>query len=77
VVCPGFAADCLETLEEIAITARALFLEQGGESLDYIPALNDRDVHVSFLAELIGRQCGGWIEPATNVAREKLTSRRA
>jgi ferrochelatase len=77
VVCPGFAADCLETLEEIAITARALFLEQGGESLDYIPALNDRDVHVSFLAELIGRQCGGWIEPATNVAREKLTSLRA
>src|SRR5690606_35808090 len=40
VVCPGFAMDCLETLEEIALRNRAAFLAAGGRSLDYIPALN-------------------------------------
>jgi len=40
VICPGFSADCLETLEEINMRGRALFLQHGGESFDYIPALN-------------------------------------
>jgi ferrochelatase len=62
VICPGFAADCLETLEEIEITGRELFLAQGGESLSYIPALNDRDAHVRFLGDLIARHCGGWTD---------------
>ena len=53
VLCPGFAADCLETLEEIALRYRATFLEAGGESLRYIPALNDRDDHLNTLTDLI------------------------
>lgn len=56
VVCPGFAVDCLETLEEIAMENRDLFLESGGERLDYIPALNDSDAHVEFLTGLIRDQ---------------------
>lgn len=53
VICPGFAVDCLETLEEIAMENRELFEEAGGESLEYIPALNDSEGHVSALLEII------------------------
>ena len=62
VLCPGFAADCLETLEEIAIRDRARFLAAGGESLDYIPALNADAAHVDALAALIRRHLQGWPE---------------
>ena len=61
VLCPGFAVDCLETLEEIAIRAREQFLEAGGERLDYIPALNDSDAHVQLLRGMIQRQTQGWL----------------
>ncbi|QPK61720.1 ferrochelatase [Methylomonas sp. LL1] len=53
VVCPGFAVDCLETLEEIAIANKEIFIEAGGNSYRYIPALNDSDAHVEVMAELI------------------------
>ena len=52
-LCPGFSVDCLETLEEIAIANRELFLEAGGESYRYIAALNDSDVHVELMQTLI------------------------
>lgn len=53
VVCPGFAVDCLETLEEIAILNKENFLEAGGQVYHYIPALNDDEEHIAFLAQLI------------------------
>jgi ferrochelatase len=53
VVCPGFPADCLETLEEIALRYAEGFRAAGGERLRYIPALNDRDSHVQALAEIV------------------------
>jgi ferrochelatase len=53
VVSPGFAVDCLETLEEIAIRYDELFSKNGGTKLDYIPALNDSDAHVQALASLL------------------------
>ena len=53
VVCPGFAVDCLETLEEIAMQNRELFEESGGEHLSYIPALNDSESHVDVMKHLI------------------------
>jgi ferrochelatase len=53
VVCPGFATDCLETLEEIAMQNAEFFIAAGGESLRYIPALNARDDHVQFFAHLV------------------------
>jgi ferrochelatase len=52
-VCPGFSADCLETLEEIAMENRAVFLEAGGESYDYIPRLNDHPTHINLFAEMV------------------------
>lgn len=53
VVCPGFSADCLETLEEIALANREIFMQAGGKRYRYIPALNDSDAHVEMLADLI------------------------
>ncbi|CAN5349285.1 ferrochelatase [soil metagenome] len=60
VLCPGFSADCLETLEEIAIRNRDDYVAAGGQALDYIPALNARDDHIAFLAELVKRNLHGW-----------------
>ncbi len=81
VVCPGFAADCLETLEEIAMQNAALFKKEGGGTLHYIPALNARDDHVAFLARLIEKHAGGWPESspdwsASDVARARDKSRQ-
>ncbi len=59
VVCPGFAVDCLETLEEIDIENRAAFLRAGGERYEYVPALNARTTHAQCLAELIAQHCQG------------------
>jgi ferrochelatase len=53
VVCPGFAVDCLETLEEIAMTNKEIFMAAGGESYRYIPALNDAADQVAMIIELI------------------------
>ena len=60
VACPGFAVDCLETLEEIAMQNRDFFIEAGGESLRYIPALNDGAEQVHSLAALVRRHLAGW-----------------
>ena len=62
VVCPGFAADCLETLEEIAMENATIFREAGGGDLRYIPALNARDDHVSFLSRTVEKTAAGWPE---------------
>lgn len=53
VVCPGFSVDCLETLEEIAIANREIFLEAGGDTYRYIACLNDSDAHVEVMYDLI------------------------
>ena len=62
VVCPGFSADCLETLEEIAMQNAEIFRHHGGDSLTYIPALNDSPDHVRFLSELIMERTQPWRE---------------
>lgn len=53
VVCPGFAVDCLETLEEIALVNRSEFMAVGGVAYRYIPALNDSDAHVNVIINLM------------------------
>jgi ferrochelatase len=60
VVCPGFSADCLETLEEIALRYAEVFTSAGGESLRYIPALNDDPNHIKALTHLIKKNLAGW-----------------
>ena len=75
VACPGFATDCLETLEEIALRNRQLFLGAGGEAYDYVPALNDSTAHANLLADLIARHAQGWPE-TSGVERENSESLR-
>ncbi len=60
VVCPGFSADCLETLEEVNMQNREIFLSAGGKVFNYIPALNASDDHIAVLAELIEENIQGW-----------------
>ncbi len=62
VVCPGFSADCLETLEEINIENREIFLNRGGVDFDYIPCLNDSEIHMNALCELVTQHSFGWPE---------------
>ena len=56
VICPGFSADCLETIEEIGEENRSYFMNAGGDSYTYIPALNDRVDHINCLTQMIINQ---------------------
>jgi ferrochelatase len=60
IICPGFSADCLETIEEIDMQNRDFFTEAGGEEFSYIPALNDSDEHIDVICKLIQTHCQGW-----------------
>ncbi|MCL6415665.1 ferrochelatase [Aestuariirhabdus sp. Z084] len=62
VICPGFSADCLETLEEVAITNEEIFVDAGGSDYQYIPALNASPAHIELLADLAEQHLGGWLE---------------
>ena len=53
VICPGFASDCVETLEEINIQGRESFLESGGKKFDLIPCLNDNPDHIQLFEKLV------------------------
>ena len=65
VICPGFSADCLETIEEIGIENRDYFIEAGGESFHYIPCLNDEQGHIEALTQLAVENLRGWLERAS------------
>lgn len=69
VICPGFVADCLETLEEIALEGRQDFLKAGGKTYGYIPALNEDDAWIVALKDLVVRHLGGWPTQAAPDAR--------
>ena len=53
VICPGFASDCVETLEEISMEGKASFIEAGGENFDFIPCLNDNEDHINLFENLV------------------------
>jgi ferrochelatase len=74
VLCPGFAADCLETLEEVAIRYRALFATSGGD-LRYIPALNDADAHADALAQIVNDAAMNWLP--TPVTQDEIAARES
>ncbi|MGC6401293.1 ferrochelatase [Sphingomonas sp. FW199] len=64
VFAPGFSADCLETLEEVAMQGRESFIEAGGTHFAYLPCLNDSAIGMAMLERLIGRELEGWVRPA-------------
>ena len=61
IVCPGFSADCVETLEEIAMEAGEIFEENGGENFTLIPCLNDSQDSIRVLSGLIKNELRGWV----------------
>lgn len=67
VICPAFTADCLETLEEIAEENRAVFIEAGGKTYRYIPALNNDPTFIQLLQQLVQEQAADWL-PAVEIA---------
>jgi protoporphyrin/coproporphyrin ferrochelatase len=73
VITPGFSADCLETLEEIAEENREVFQHAGGGSYHYIPALNDDPAHISALADVVIAHAEGWLNSA-EVSQLRATS---
>jgi ferrochelatase len=75
VICPGFSADCLETIEEIEGQNKEAFLHHGGKQFRYIPALNDRRDHIEMLVDLVNTHTAGW--QMQNPAEEELLRRRA
>ena len=62
VICPGFVADCLETLEEIGMECKAAFLAAGGREFHYIPSVNERHDWIQALSDLVKAHLGNWLE---------------
>ncbi|NRA53359.1 MAG: ferrochelatase [Gammaproteobacteria bacterium] len=60
IICPAFAVDCLETLEETAVENKEIYQHAGGQGYTYVPALNDQENHVAILKQLIDQQMLGW-----------------
>ncbi len=77
VVCPGFATDCLETLEEIAMQNREAFLALGGEAFDYVPCLNSSEPQVALYEQVVLRHAQGWPELAGGSDAAHLAGSRA
>ncbi len=61
VVCPGFSADCLETLEEVAMEGRETFIHAGGTDFAYLPCLNASEAGIAMLRALLARELAGWV----------------
>ncbi|MBP9803999.1 MAG: ferrochelatase [Candidatus Accumulibacter sp.] len=78
VICPGFPADCLETLEEIAIEGKSEFMQAGGEEYYYLPCLNERDDWIHALAGLAANHLQGWpTQTAPDAASLEMSALRA
>jgi ferrochelatase len=78
VICPGFVADCLETLEEIALEGKEAFIAAGGQAFQYIPCLNERHDWIAALTRIARSHLGHWLdEPAAAAAELPDTARRA
>jgi ferrochelatase len=76
-ICPGFAADNLETLEEVGVEVRDAFLGAGGEAFSFIPCLNADDRWIAALADLAERHLQGWPTGETDASEERQRRERA
>ena len=75
VICPGFVSDCLETLEEISIEGKELFLKAGGREFHYVPCLNDSHLWIDALTALVERNLTGWTAQPAPESLEKSRQR--
>ena len=77
VVCPGFPADCLETLEEIAMEGKETFLHAGGSEYEYIPSLNDHPALIHALTDLALTHLQGWLNVPPTTAELAAQAQKA
>jgi ferrochelatase len=77
VACPGFVADCLETLEEIGIEVKQAFLGAGGREFHAIPCLNEHPLWIAALVDLVVSNLRGWLAPPPDAAARQMTQLRA
>ena len=75
VICPGFAADCLETLEEVALRYRDDFIAAGGTSFRYVPALNADPAHIEALGQLLMQHLPGWLDVESSDEPKRRSTR--
>jgi ferrochelatase len=74
VICPGFLADCLETLEEIGIEGKGIFLGAGGREFHLLPCLNEREDWIQSLASIAHEHLAGWVSESWNPQLAKATA---
>ena len=77
VVCPGFVSDCLETLEEIAMEGKAIFIQAGGHEFHYIPCLNERDDWIQALTDIALANLQGWLDLESSGKQTTQSRQRA
>jgi len=73
-MCPGFSADCLETIEEIGEENREYFMQAGGKNYEYIPALNADAEHIDVIFDIVKNNLHGWTANTDTRLRAKLAS---
>ena len=71
VICPGFSADCLETLEEIAMEGKEIFTHAGGGEYHYIPALNENEAWINAMTQIALENLQGWVRADWDVDSAK------
>jgi ferrochelatase len=74
VFCPGFTADCIETIEEIGMEGRDAFVKAGGKDYHRIPCVNASPVFIDALGELALTNLAGWVEPGTGPSGAQASS---
>ncbi len=77
VFCPGFVADCLETLEELAITGKRIYTQAGGQDFHVLPCLNEHAHWIAALADLVLANLHGWLRPPPGPTEREATTLRA
>jgi ferrochelatase len=77
IICPGFVSDCLETLDEIAMEGRTIFMQAGGREFHYIPCLNERGDWIEALADIAVENLQGWLGLKPNDAQLAQSRQRA
>ena len=77
VFCPGFVSDCLETLEEIGIEGKQIFLAAGGKEFHAIPCLNEHPQWITALTDLVVQHLQGWLTPPSDPAMQAEPSTMA
>lgn len=77
VVCPGFVSDCLETLEEIAMEGKAIFIGAGGGEFHYIPSLNEHPVWIRAISDIIHSHLAGWTDQQSSAEAARSSRKLA